>query len=958
MPLTVRILSNRVSKRIVILFICAAIIPLTLLAGLTLYQIRTQLVTQHSEEIRLSAKMIGMNIFQRLQYIKDQLHLIAESLQAGVRPTLNTLSDSEAEAHSRPVSALFLLSTTGEVTDLMGGVDIDGQGLIRQVHEQRIPGKAMLLLSTGNEEGSPPSLFLFLPLEYKNRMGHLLGARLDIPNLIDSTQLDERRELICLIHENGIPLYCNKPYAMPWLAQLADRILKRERQQFTWSQQGQQLFTAYWPLFLAPHYQVRQWSVAVALPSDVVMASVSEFQKLFIQVSALTLLSVVLLSIFTVRRNMTPLEQLLEGTRRLAKGVFNAQVEIRSRDEFEELGDAFNEMALKLGTSFSRQAGLIDFSHRLQHSDILSSAMHTALETLPQFVTAEALAVIYIEKTEKLVHLECCYRLGQRTSELNACAALSEIRLPVNTWNGSVAQAHRLLPIIERMNLPATGNIQLLPAMVKDSVTAYLLFYQGEQVTADLDHYFILTQFCDILAASFSNIRLRQRLEYQAYHDPLTQLPNRTQIKRKTEGALARARNKHQQLAIMIMDIDRFKIINDSMGHAAGDRLLVELAERLQQFTSRRDVISRFAGDEFVFLFTAEDLSLHRLLPEIIERLDQAFDDPFILGNRRVRISASKGVALYPSDGETFHDLLQNADAAMYQAKHQKPGSYAFFSKDLQLNLQHELETELNLIDALTRHEFKLHYQPCIHLQSGRVLGAEALIRWYHPRMGLLLPNRFIRIAELTGLIEPMGNWVLEQACRDFLRWQETDNRLEYVAVNVSSVQLNNPAFVATVQNILQQTGMAPGRLELEITETALIDDFEATLEKLQQIRRLGVKVSVDDFGTGYASLKYLKQLPADRIKIDRLFIRDLPESQTDIAIIASLVTLSEQLGLELVAEGIETAAQKRFLLEAGIKVAQGFLLSHPLAEDEFLAFCKASAVQSAPSLVRSPGVN
>ncbi len=950
MPLTRNILTNRVSRRIALLFISAAIIPLLLLAGLTLYQIRSQLVTQSSEEIRLSAKMIGMDIFQRLQYTKDQLELIAENLHAGFRPTLKSLMTDDGIAQAKTFDALFLLGNQGEMSTLSGKLEVDGQSLIQQVHEQRIPGKAMLLLLAGRESGPPPSLFLFIPINGKDPTGSLLGARLNIASLIDSSQLQVRRELICVLHETGVPLYCNQPYQMPWLADLVGRIAFHNTQQFVWSQGDDegQFFTAYWSLFLAPHYQIQKWTVAVALPSRVVMASAYDYQKIFIQVGIITLSLVILLSIFAIRRNLVPLERLLTGTRRLAKGAFNTRVEINSNDEFEELGNAFNEMTVKLGNSFDQQAGLIDFSYKLQHAGILHKALHVALDTLPQFSKARGMAVIHIESSGNLIHTECVCRQGNRNSEQSISYPVEEIRLPTTPWKGRVAEAIRMLPLLGELGFVEESELQLLPAMIKDSVIAYVALYQRESVSSGMDRLFIMTQFCDILATSLSNIRLRQSLEYQAFHDPLTRLPNRTLIKRETEKALLRAKENHHQLAIMIMDIDRFKMINDSMGHAAGDELLVELAGRLKQFTSRRDILSRFAGDEFVFLFASNGQALNDQLPTIIERLDRVFLDPFILGNRRVRISASKGIALFPQDGENFLDLLKNADAAMYQAKHHKPGSYAFFNKALQLSLMEELETEQHLIDALTQKAFEIHYQPCFDLLSGQILGAEALIRWQHPSKGLLLPNEFIPIAELTGLIEPLGNWVLKHSCEDFLRWRQAGIELNYVSINVSSVQLKDPAFVSTVSQILRQVGMPPDRLLLEITETAFIEDFDDCLNKLQQIRGLGVKVAVDDFGTGYASLKYLKQLPADIIKIDRLFVKDLPESRNDIAIISSLITLTDQLGLDLIAEGIETEAQKRHLLEAGIRSAQGFLMSRPIPESQLRVLYQAQFAPTA----------
>ncbi len=954
MPLTRHALSNRVSKRILVLFVTAALGPLLLLSALTLYAVRAHLVDQHSTEIRLSAKMIGMDIFQRLQFTRQQLQLTADALRAGYRPALNSLQQNDTSLQERPVNTLFLLSSQGAVSALTGGADIDGSTLIGEVHAQRIPGKAMLLPSLGSESGTPPSIYLFIPLDTEDPNGALLAARLNLDYLFDSTELEARRELICVLNESGVPLYCNKPYRMPWLADLAARTLTRNTQQFVWSHSGgEQLFTAYWSLFLAPHYQTPKWSVAVALPSRVVMASVYEFQKLFIQVGITTLLLVILLSIFTIRRNLVPLERLLEGTRLVARGAFNTRVDIHSKDEFEELGAAFNEMTVKLGASFDQQAGLIDFSYKLQHAGILNKALHVALDALPNFVRARGLGVIYLEGSGELMHTESLWHMDQKTREHSASYPASQIELVTTPWKGTTTQAAALLPLLGELGFEPDVPLQLLPALVRDTVIAYVVLYQRQEDIKGMERLFLMTQYSDILASSLSNIRLRQRLEYQAYHDPLTLLPNRVLIKQETEKALQLAAKNGHQLAIMIMDIDRFKMINDSMGHAAGDQLLLELAERLKQFTSRHDMLSRFAGDEFVFLFASQVHDLERLLPEIIERLDHVFLDPFMLGNRRVRTSASKGIALYPRDGDNFLDLLKNADAAMYQAKHRKPGSYAFFSRELQLSLIDELETEQNLIDALTQKSFEVHYQPCIHLPSGQVVGAEALIRWNHPSRGLIPPGQFIPIAELTGLIEPMGNWVLKRACEDFLRWRREGIELGYVSVNVSSVQLKNPAFVQTVLKILDQSGMPHSKLELEITETAFIEDFDESLKKLQQIRQLGVRVAVDDFGTGYASLKYLKQLPADRIKIDRLFIQDLPDSHNDIAIISSLITLTDQLGLDLVAEGIETEAQKRHLIEAGIRNAQGFLMSRPLRDAEFRDFCRAHAVHATPMEAR-----
>jgi diguanylate cyclase (GGDEF)-like protein len=953
--LTTKILSNRVSRRIVLLFIAAAIIPLLLLGGLTLYQIRLHQVKQHGEEIRHTAKLIGMEIFQRLQYTKGQLQLIAESLHAGYTPSLNTLRSQDDPSLPARIGDLFRLSKQGVITHLMGDTEIDGSSLIRSVHEQRIPGKAMLLMTSVTGKGETPDLYLFIPIDVDNPMSDLLGARLRLSMLFDTEQLDARLEQICILNENGIPLYCNQPIKIPWLADVVARTNTSNSQQFTWQlQDHEMIITAFWSLFLAPHYQLQKWSVVVALPNRLAMASVYRFQETFLQVGVITLSLVILLSIISIRHHMVPLERLLNGTRRLSRGGFSTRVEIDSKDEFSELGDAFNDMARRLGTSFDQQAGLIDLSYKLQHAGSMHKVLQVALEALPHFVSAKDMAIVYVERSETTVHLECLSSNdGQIEPKILSCDA--NIDLPPSPWKGNLQDAVHRLPIVARLGYSTDSEIVLMPVLLKRSVIACLVLHHKETLSPGIEKYFILTQFGDILAASLSNIRLRQRLEHQAFHDPLTHLPNRLLIKQKTEESLEHARTSQHELAMMIMDIDRFKTINDSMGHAAGDDLLVAFAERLKQFTSRRDILSRFAGDEFVFLFASDRHHLRSKLLDIVERLDRALHEPFTLGSRTVRVSASKGIAMFPDDGESFLHLLKNADMAMYHAKHKRAGSYAFFDQTLQNALLEELEIEQNLLDALNREEFELHYQPSIHLPTGRMIGAEALVRWRRPEHGMVTPNRFIPIAEQTGHIEPIGNWVMRRACEDFLRWRRDGLKMNYVSVNVSSIQLKSPDFVQTVKETLRNTGMEPHSLELEITETAFIEDFESSLSKLKEIQQLGVQVAVDDFGTGYASLKYLKELPANRIKIDRLFVKDLPDSHNDMAIISSLITLTDELGLGLIAEGIETEAQKRYLMLAGVSVAQGYLMSRPLPEPELREFLAAHCLPESSPLAANP---
>ncbi len=940
MRLTKQILNNRVSRRVVMLFITAAIVPLLLLAAMTLYQIRYKVVEQHSEEIRLSSKMIGMEIFQRLQYIKENLQVIASAINAGHDLALNELLKADSMLSTQRIETLFQIDNQGRITNLFGSSVLNGESLIQQIHDQRIPGKAMLLVSHSDSLEEKKGIYLILPMDRDNPVGDLLIGRLYLPTLFDTDQLNVRNEQICILHENGVPLYCNKAHDSAWLSSITYQSNSGNSQISTWKDsEGEEIFSAYWPLFLEPHYQIEKWTIVVALPSQTVLASVNQFQQIFLQVGVVTLGLVILLSIFSIRRSMVPLEKILKGTRQLSRGIFTTRVNISGNDEFTELGEAFNKMASRLGYSFNQQANLIDFSFSLQHAGTINKALNITLDAMSKFETAENFAVAYFKNSKDTSQVSCLQRKIEQHRELSATYPQADLDIPTSHWSGSLSSAVDRLPLIGQLGFREESEVSVVPAINRQHIEACLIIEKTTSDSLGLDRLFVLTQFSDILASTISNMRLNQQLEFQAYHDPLTQLPNRRLIKRKIDKAINNAQKDNMELAVMIMDVDRFKMINDSMGHAAGDELLVELANRLKHFTSRRDILCRFAGDEFIFLFTSRRRNLKDKLPRIIERIDRVFDDHFTLGKRQVRITASKGIAVYPRDGESYIDLLKNSDAAMYHAKHRKPGSFAFYNQTLQSSLIEEMETEQNLIDALTQKEFEIYYQPCIHLPTGKAIAVEALIRWRHPQKGRISPENFIPIAEQTGLIEPIGNWVLKQACTTFVEWSRKGFELEHISINVSSVQIQSPHFVELVEKTIKSTGIRPHQLELEITETAFIEDFEDSLSKLKSLRGLGVRIAVDDFGTGYASLKYLKELPADHIKIDRLFISGLPNNQSDAAIISALIALTHKLKLGLIAEGIETESQRLYLLQVGITLAQGFLMSKPLSEAELLNY-------------------
>ncbi|MET0845210.1 MAG: EAL domain-containing protein [Pseudomonas sp.] len=465
-----------------------------------------------------------------------------------------------------------------------------------------------------------------------------------------------------------------------------------------------------------------------------------------------------------------------------------------------------------------------------------------------------------------------------------------------------------------------------------------------------------ITHFVAVFADISSLKHAQAKLDYQAHHDPLTGLPNRTLFESRLLTALNTQQENGGQGAVLFLDLDRFKHINDSLGHPVGDLLLKGIAVRLKEQLRDIDTVARLGGDEFIILLPGLQQSSDA--DNIATKLLNCFAAPFQAGEHEFFISASIGTSLYPKDGCDVATLVKNADAAMYRSKAKGRNRVESYTRDLTAQASERVALEHELRRALERNELFLYYQPKISLADHRLVGAEALIRWHHPTFGAVPPEHFIPLAEENGMILQIGDWVLETACRQMFEWNQVYECLGPLSVNLAGAQLRQPNLLGRIEQLLKDNGLAPGLLQLEITENFIMSQAEEALTVLHQLKHLGVQLAIDDFGTGYSSLSYLKRLPLDILKIDQSFVRGLPDDPHDAAIVRAIIALGRSMQFTVIAEGVETLAQQQFLAEEGCEQIQGYIVSLPLSSDEFAAtFLRIAVSDFSDSTAEKPSL-
>ena len=460
-----------------------------------------------------------------------------------------------------------------------------------------------------------------------------------------------------------------------------------------------------------------------------------------------------------------------------------------------------------------------------------------------------------------------------------------------------------------------------------------------------------ITHYVSILSDITSIKASQAKIEYLAHHDSLTDLPNRLLFNARLEHALEMAHRDSHQIGLIFLDLDNFKRINDSLGHPVGDGILQSVAKRLKSLIREADTLARLGGDEFTLLL--EEIAHPQEISKVAQKVLNTFDDAFEVEGHQLHVTPSIGISIYPRDGQDVTTLIRNADTAMYLAKEKGRNTYQFYTSEFTAKASERIRMETELRRAIMHNELRLYYQPQFKSLTGKLVGAEALVRWQHPAMGLLSPLDFLALAEETGQIITIGEWVLKTACTQMKAWREQGLNLEHISVNISGKQLQRNNFPEVVRNAINETGCDAQWLELEVSEGLIMQQAEHSVGFLQGLRDMGISIAIDDFGTGHSSLSYLKRLPLTKLKIDRSFVRDIPADRNDMAIAKAIVALGKSLQLKVCAEGVETTAQQRFLKAEGCDEEQGFLYSRPIPLETFSQLMKHHFSSTEPPTIQ-----
>jgi diguanylate cyclase (GGDEF)-like protein len=940
------LIDNKVARRITVSFVLAALIPIGILGYLSFQEVSGQLRDQTAKALHNSSKDYAMGLIDRFKLLESALQMLAIKVDSSGKDfRLNP--EGREQGMVNQFSGLAVIMPNGEKTQLLNKTDFIPELMAQEVRE--ISSGKTLIRPTVSTEPGRPRLWLAINLVENRPAAGILIAELKPEHIwdLENTAPNE----LWVVGDSNLLVASKPDFDLP--SDVRAQLLRANSGQFTWKNGEYSYLGAYWKIPMKGMFSAPDMTIVLAQPEALAFEAIQQFGTLYPPVIVLTILMVAFFITRLIIRYLSPLEHLKAATLKIAGGDFTSRVHIESHDEFEELADSFNEMTRRLRSQFDILSTMAEIDRHILSALNAEDIVETALSRLPGILFCDLIAIARIDPDTHLVSDIRTRQTGQDSVVLPGSIKLSQadvaFLLEKQDDTIEIGTGGQMSDYLHYLGVSGNWRCLIVPVLINEKLSSMICLGYQAPTSILPESRSAARNFGDRIAVALSNATWEEKLYQHAHYDSLTGLPNRLVLNDRLAQELARAKRDETQLAVFFIDLDRFKNINDSLGHSAGDELLIQVSRIFVNCVRATDLVVRVGGDEFVVVIT--DLHQHctpmALVSNIAEKILSSLNQTLVVAGQPMTYTASLGIAVFPGDADNAQDLLKNADAAMYHAKKEGRANFQFYSREQNASALENIKLEQELRGAIAKGELRVYYQPKFDL-TRRIVGAEALVRWQHSELGMISPAKFIPLAEQTGLIVEIGEWVFEQTCIWVNSCHSQGLGPLRVSVNLSAIEFKRPDLVDKIAGILARTGVNPGFIELELTETVAIGDAKTCIKQMNDLKSLGLTLAMDDFGTGFSSLSYLKNLPLDVLKVDQSFVRHLETENSSKAIVKAIFALATGLGMEIVAEGVETEAQHDFLKQQQCGIFQGFLFSRPIPADDFLKLLVEDSLKGA----------
>ncbi|MGD8938414.1 MAG: diguanylate cyclase, partial [Gammaproteobacteria bacterium] len=832
-----------------ILFVVTALIPVALLAALTFNQVTRHISKQTQLHLHQNTKSIGLDIFQKLTNLSQESDRLAKQFAAEPNQSLLLQNLIRDDRYNKNFSALGLLAKDGRYTSVFGKV-LNIPPLTQEQLDHSTTGAAMLL---NLDSQSGQSRFAIIKALHPGDINSVyLVTEIRQDNLWNIEHSLPVNSEFCVFGVTHIPYYCS--------GQNTDAITLRNKlliinptiPQFLWQSNGVEYAAYSWPVFLQGAFNAGEWTVVLSIPSHYIYQPLIEFRNIFLPIIILSILLVAFLSSSQIKRSLIPLEKLKAGTERLSEGDFQSKVSIASGDEFEDLAASFNTMAERIDKQFTSLQIMSEVDRIMLSSLDANYILETVMDRIKEISCCQRAVIFKIRgNTHWSADRFDDHQLDKTQSFFRDTIVIDpgdEQALDSHPRYMFVHSDDDAPDYLQPLILEGGKSFIIFPIYLRETLfTLVVLVYKAKIHFEDYD-FRHARELADRIAVALTNADWEEKVYRQANYDVLTDLPNRNLLMDRLDQSIQRARRDGTQVAVLLIDLDRFKAINDSLGHNSGDTLLRRVSQRLKKIISSADTLVRFGGDEFVVIMSDIKFYSNYLsgITFMAERILDTLMKPYNINEHEINITASIGISLYPSDSRNANDLLKFAESSMYHSKSHKKGFYQFYSSEINATSIAQLVLENDLRYAIKRNELELYFQPQLDLRKGEIVGAEALLRWNHPKSGVLSPNTFLPLAENIGLFIPLGNWVMEQVCQQIRLWLDDNKPATKIAVNLSAHQFKMENLSEKIQFLLRKYQLDVNYLELEITEDAIMTDIDKSTQTLIHLNQLGAQLAID----------------------------------------------------------------------------------------------------------------